>query len=424
MRSNDDFVYLALGSNEGDRKNNLVSAISKLQVGGIKIVETSPIYPNPALLLEGSPDDWNRPFYNCVIKVDTELAPEDLLRLCKNIEAELGRDFGKKFGPRAIDLDILFYKNQRINTEKLTIPHRGMYDRSFVMDPLSFVYPEKAGNYYSQSHQPLPMGVINVTPDSFSDGGRYNNIQSFVEIFELWEKENVPILDIGAESSNPDSQPLSEEEEIKRLEPIFEYIRNRTFGHFRPLLSIDTYHPGTAELALANGFDMVNDVSGLGDERMLGLAKNHKNIRFAFMHNLGIPTRKEVTVNGNVLEEIGKWIESRASTFDRLDIDRNQLIFDVGLGFGKTASQSLKILQNIDYFHRFGFKLMLGHSRKSFMKIFTSAEPERRDLETLALSLKLAKNVDILRVHTPLEHMKALLAQGHAENQFIDRQKT
>jgi 2-amino-4-hydroxy-6-hydroxymethyldihydropteridine diphosphokinase/dihydropteroate synthase len=419
VRSNDDFVYILLGTNEGDRKNNLPLALDRLSEEGVKILEVSPIYINPALLLKGSPDDWNRPFYNCVAKVDTELSPENLLRLCKHIEMDLGHDFSRKFAPRTIDLDILFYKNQRIESETLTIPHRGVYSRSFVLDPLSFLYPEKVRGHYTNSHQPLFMGILNVTPDSFSDGGKHSSMESFTRTFESWERENVAIIDIGAESTNPNSSPLPEDEEIARLEPVFDYIGNRNFGHLRPLLSIDTYHPGTAELALENGFDIVNDVSGLENEKMLDLARNHGEARFIFMHNLGLPVKTGDTIIGNPLEEIGRYIEDRADTFDRIGINKNRLIFDVGVGFGKTASQNLEILQNIEYFHQYGFKILVGHSRKSFMKVFTSAEPRYRDLETIAMSLGLAKNVDILRVHTPIEHNNALLASDHLNNQFI-----
>jgi 2-amino-4-hydroxy-6-hydroxymethyldihydropteridine diphosphokinase/dihydropteroate synthase len=407
-----------LGSNEGDRGGNMLAAIEKLIAGGTKVLETSPIYINPALLLENSPDDWNRPYYNCVIKIDTELSPEKLLKFCKEIEKDLGRDFSKKFGPRPIDLDILFYRNQTVSSEKLTIPHREIYNRSFVLDPLSFVYPEKTGNHYSQSHQPVFMGILNITPDSFSDGGKFNSIDSFLETFEHWEKKHVAIIDIGAESTNRNSRPLAEDEEIDRLKPIFAYTRTRKFAHLRSRLSIDTYHPKTAELALENGFDIVNDVSGFGDKRMLDLAREHREAKFVFMHNLGLPAG-DSHIGGDTLETIGKWIENKIKIFESAHLDRNRLILDVGIGFGKTATQNLKILQNINHFHHYGFPILVGHSRKSFMGIFTEAEANQRDIETLAISLKLARNVDILRVHTPVEHNDALLAYDHINNQFI-----
>ncbi|MDR2778510.1 MAG: dihydropteroate synthase [Rickettsiales bacterium] len=417
---NDSYVYLALGSNLGNRENNMASAISKLSSYGVVVLETSPLYATPALMLKDSPEDWNRPFLNCAIKVDTSLQPEELLDLCKKIEVELRGDHSRRWAPRTIDVDILFYKNQTFNSDRLTIPHSGIYNRSFVMDPLSFLYPEKVvGRYYSKSHQPLIMGIVNVTPDSFSDGGLYYSIDSFAEVFDNWSRENVQIIDIGAESTNPRVEPIAEEEEIRRLEPIFDYIESKNSEYPRPLLSIDTYHSRTAELAITNGFDIVNDVSALENEKMLDLAKNNPRIKFVFMHNLGIPTRKNVIVHGNIIEELKKWLESKLENFDRVGIDRNQLIFDPGLGFGKTSQQNLEILQNVSYFHRFEVKIMIGHSRKSFMNIFSSVGPELRDCETVAMSMKLAKDVDILRVHSPVEHMRAILAQGHVDSQFI-----
>jgi dihydropteroate synthase len=264
------------------------------------------------------------------------------------------------------------------------------------------------------------MGIINVTPDSFSDGGLYNSEESFVKVFESWLEKNAQAIDIGAESTSPSAQPIGEEEEVRRLEPVFEYIRGRHFGYSRPLLSIDTYHPKTAELAILNGFDIVNDVSGLTNEGMLTLAKNNAKVKFIFMHNLGLPARGGIVMHTpNLFEELEKWLTAKLDNFERIGIDKNRVIFDPGIGFGKTPQQSLEILQNVSYFHRFGVKILIGHSRKSFMNIFTDSKSEARDFETVAISMKLAKDVDILRVHSPIEHMNALLALGHMYSQFV-----
>lgn len=414
-----NFIYLALGTNLGDRRQNLLKAISLLEKNNIKIIEVSPVYITPALLLFGSPSDWNIPFYNCVIKVDTNIEPVNILKICKDIEKTLGRNFSKKWSPRPIDIDILFYKNQNIKTDILEIPHREIYNRNFVLDPLSFIYHKKAINYYREGHQPTIMGILNITPDSFSDGNKYNNIDKFIETFELWENNMVPIIDIGAESTRHGAQILTAQEEIKRLEPIFSYIKSRKFEIIKPLLSIDTYHPETAELAIKNGFDIINDVSGFNDKRMLILAKENKNIKFIFMHNLGIPTNREVIIKGNLFEEIDSWMQNKIKIFEEHKIEKNQLIFDPGIGFGKIRSQNLQILQNIEYFHKYGFMINLGYSRKSFMNIFSNSEPIDRDPETIAISIKVSKNVDILRVHSPIEHMNALIAYNHMTNQYV-----
>lgn len=412
-----DYVLLAIGSNLGDKKENIKNAIEKLKKSNVDVVEVSPLYATPALMFKDSPSDWNISFLNCVLKTITEKTPQELLSICKNIEKDLGRDFSKRWAPRPIDIDILFYKNQKINEENLIIPHKEINNRSFVLDPLSFIDPDKAKNYYRESHQPIFMGIMNVTPDSFSDGGRFNNFDNFKDTFELWQDNNVAIIDIGAESTRPGATKLTHKEEIERLRNVFNYVKSRDRKTFDSLLSIDTYHYKTAEEAIKSGFSIVNDVSGLDDENMLKLAKDNRNIKFIFMHNLGVPSNKNIVVKGNIIDEIKKWLESKINIFEKNNIDKNQLIFDIGIGFGKTASQDLQLLQNIKEFHNCGFKILVGHSRKSFIKMFTT--DNERDIETLSISMKIAKNVDIIRVHTPLEHQRALLATDHCYNQFV-----
>ena len=419
--NNEDFVYLAIGTNLGDKKQNILTALKKLQEYNIQIVEISPLYETPALMLTNSPSDWNIPYYDCVIKVNTNIEPLKLLDICKIIEKEMGRDFSARWSPRPIDIDIIFYKNQHINTDRLIIPHKELNNRNFVLDPLSFIYPEKIKNYYTYQHQPLFMGILNITPDSFSDGGKYNNENNFSNTFENWIENNVSIIDIGAESTRLDATPLTVEEELERLQFVFKYIKNKKFDLIKPLLSIDTYHPETAEQAILNGFDIVNDISGLCDEKMINLAKNNPQIKFVFMHNLGIPSNKNVVIpdDKNVIEEIDRWLEDKINIFEKNNLKKEQLILDLGIGFGKTPSQNLQILQNIEHFHKYGFKILVGHSRKSFMKVFSNVSTAERDVETIAISMKIANKVDILRVHTPLEHKRALLAIDHINNQFV-----
>ena len=153
---------------------------------------------------------------------------------------------------------------------------------------------------------------------------------------------------------------------------------------------------------------------------MLDLAKNNRNIKFVINHNLTIPANKNIVISDekNVLEEVDKWFENKLNIIEKNNIDRNQIIFDFGLGFGKTASQSLQLLQNIEYFYKYGVKILVGHSRKSFMNIFNENK-DFRDFETIAMSMGLANKVDILRVHTPIEHQIALQAFSHLNNQFV-----
>ncbi len=178
----------------------------------------------------------------------------------------------------------------------------------------------------------------------------------FKEKFELFEKNLVPIIDIGAESTKPDANLLTQQEELLRLEPIFEYMQNKKFDLIKPLISIDNYHPETAELAIKSGFDIINDVFGLSNPKILDLAKNNKNIKFVFMHNYGLPANRKINENINIIEEIETWISKKIEIFKDYNIAKEQLIFDPGICFGKTTSQNLQILQNLKSFHKYGLK--------------------------------------------------------------------
>lgn len=420
---NKDYIYISLGSNLGDKKQNLINALKELKNNNITIYAISPIYETPALLLHNSPTEWNIPYLNCCIKIDTTLNPQDLLILLKTIENQLGHDDLHKWAPRIIDLDILFYKNQIINTINLIIPHQQIANRYFILDALSFIYPEKALelNYYkNKDHQPIFMGILNITPDSFSDGGLHNNEKNFQTTFEFWEKENVAIIDIGAESTKPNAISITFVEELERLAFVFEYLKNRKLNYFQPKLSIDTYHYQTALKAIEYGFDIINDVSGLSDRNMIELAQNYKDKKFVIMHNISIPSNKNIHFldEQNIILEIEHWLENKLTVLNKYNIKKEQLIFDLGIGFGKTYSQALKLLQNVDYFQKFNIKLLVGHSRKSFINHIISNQ-KLIDENTLACSLKLANKVDILRVHKPVDSQKALLMYKHLDNQFF-----
>lgn len=417
--NNKDYVYLALGSNLGDKKQNFFTAIDKLKENGVLIIDMSALYTTPALLLSGSPSEWNIPYLNACLKVTTDKSPEELLLICKKIEKEMGRDFSQKWSPRIIDIDILHYKGQNVNLDNLTIPHKDFYNRAFWQDGLSFLFPEIVKQKYSNEHLALIMGIINITPDSFSDGGKYNNINNFIKVFNEWIQHNVNIIDIGAESTKPNARTIEYTDELERLKDVFFYLQNIKKDYFFPKLSIDTYHPETALKAIKNGFDIVNDVSGLENDKMLELAQTYKNINFVFMHNLGIPSDKSIFVDEklNIFSEIEKWLENKLNIFEKKNIKKEQLIFDLGIGFGKTKTQDLQLLGNIEYFHKYGIKIMIGHSRKSFMKVFSNEE--QRDIETLAISTAIQHKVDILRVHTPIEHQRAILSYQHLNKQFI-----
>ena len=409
-------TYIAAGSNLNNRLQNLKNAANLLIQKGYEILQASPVYETPAALLyETAKDDWNKPYLNCVFKINTDKDAFRLLNDLKEIERLSGRDFFKRWAPRPVDLDIIMHNDEQIDTPDLCIPHKLYLERNFVLDPLSCFCQVPKENLYTDVHQPLIMGILNVTPDSFSDGGQNNQIETFVQNFNAWQDGLVPLIDVGAESSRPDATPLSDEEEIKRLENVFKFTKSLKKDLFSPRLSIDTYHWKTALTALENGFDIINDIHGLDDANMLALVKDNKDKTCIFMHHeniASVPLKKTVPT-------VLKWLENKLNLFEQNGLNKQNLIFDAGIGFGKNACQSLQILQNLALFHQLGVKIMVGHSRKSFMNVFADKAPADKDVETIALSLKIAKNVDILRVHTPMEHRAALIAAAHTENQFF-----
>ncbi len=409
-------TYIAAGSNSGNRLDNLMSAFYALKEKGYKITGVSAIYETPAALLyETAEDTWNKPYLNCLFKIETRNNAFALLDDLKNIEKKLGRNQQKRWSPRVIDLDIIEHNDEQINTERLCIPHKQCLKRSFVLDPLSFFKTLPCHLLYTKTHQPLIMGILNVTPDSFSDGGENISISSVEKKISFWDSHLIPLIDIGAQSTRPQAVPIDADEEGKRLKDVFDYIKHRKKTPFSPRFSIDTYHIETAEKALKNGFDVLNDVHGLDDPDMFALAAEHKEKFFIFMHHDDISS----LALKDTLHTIEAWLEKKIELFEKNNFYLPHMIFDPGIGFGKSACQSLQILQNLESFHRFGVKIAIGHSRKSFMSIFTTKNPKQKDIETLAISTKIADKVDLLRVHTPVEHKEALLASAHMENQFF-----
>ena len=404
-------IYLALGSNLGDKKQNFITAIDKLKESGVNFIKSSPLYKTPALLLDGSPDYWNIPYLNCVIQVNTNESPENLLKICKKIETEMGHSLTEKWAPRVIDIDILLYKDIKVNSDILTIPHKGLYERYFLIDALSFLDFNivKNQNIYSKEHQPIFMGIINVNSDSFSD---CNDKDKSIELFKNYSNNNVSIIDIGAESTSPNSNKISFEEELNRLNFIFNYIKNFKFSYFKPLLSIDTYHYETAVEALKNGFNIINDVSGLSDERMINLIRNNKDIYYVLTHSLSVPANNNICIDKDIdcISYIQNWLMEKLKIFEKNNIDLNKIIFDPGIGFGKYYFQNIKILANLDKFYKYGLKILVGHSRKSFIKKYdTDIINDNLDFESLAISLKISNKVDIIRTHTPIENQNSLL---------------
>jgi 2-amino-4-hydroxy-6-hydroxymethyldihydropteridine diphosphokinase / dihydropteroate synthase len=422
-------VYLGLGSNLGCRRDHLARALERLAAHGVRVARVSPVVESPAMLPDDAPVDWNRPFLNLVAHGRTNASPADVLDGLKSIERELGRVDRGRWAPRPIDLDLLLYGSETLATDRLRVPHPGISQRAFVLTPLAALEPRltipglgartvlehaRAGGH----HLPVWMGIVNLTPDSFSDGGELADDASAEARAAQLVADGAEVVDLGAESTRPGATPLTPDEEWARLEPALGRLVDRYRGVLlRPRLSVDTYHAGTAQRALALGADIVNDVSGLTTRAMVELAAA-SGADFVAMHNLGVPADKArlLAADQDPTAAVEQWLEQRIGEWERSGLNLARIVFDPGIGFGKNALQSLRLLRDIERFQRFGLRLLVGHSRKSFMQQAAAADREDRDLFTVGVSLNLCSaGVDILRVHNVGAHAAAYRGWAHVQ---------
>jgi dihydropteroate synthase len=307
------------------------------------------------------------------------------------------------------------------------VPHPGITERAFVLTPLAALAPlltipgrgPKTVLEWSREpgrHIPLWMGIVNVTPDSFSDGGRFESWPAVDAHVAALVSAGAAYVDVGAESTRPGAAPLDADAEWARLELVLApLIGKYSTSTLRPLVSVDTYHPSTARRALALGVDAINDVGGLTSPEMIELAGGSRADWIA-MHNLGLPADRTRTlpVDRDPVAEVGRWLEQRLDEWQRAGLDLGRIVFDPGIGFGKNPLQSLRLLRGIERFERYGTRILVGHSRKSFMQGLTTDAADR-DLFTIGTSLRLcAQSVEILRVHDVAAHAAAYRGWAHA----------
>ncbi len=251
------------------------------------------------------------------------------------------------------------------------------------------------------------VGILNVTPDSFSDGGKFDSLEAALTHAQKMIENGAKVIDIGAESTRPKSTPIGADEEWARLEKILPAIV--ALAKKREVqTSIDSYHFETIRKAHAAGVDIVNDVSGLIDEKIIDFIAE-KNITTILMHNLGIQANPDLVVNRNlnINREIISWTQQKIKYLAAKKVKKTQLIFDPGIGFAKDALQSINILKNIDSYKILGLSLYVGHSKKSFLDNI-GIDGDRAE-KTLAVSkFLIEKKVDFIRVHDVAAHQNLL----------------
>lgn len=242
---------------------------------------------------------------------------------------------------------------------------------------------------------PRFMGIVNATPDSFSDGGR--TTEECVAHAMALLGDGADILDIGGESTRPGAVPITVKEEIARVVPVIRGIRAtcEAKGLPLPLMSIDTYHAETARVAIAEGVEMLNDIMGMEDPEMIRLARE-TGVAVCFMHGGRLAKDRPNRWENGVLDDVFQYLAERRDVLLAAGIERNRLVADVGLGFGKTAEENLELVRNIERFHELGIPQLVGHSRKRFLALVD--EDREKATEKITARL-LAGGVQILRLH-------------------------
>lgn len=426
----EDRVVLGLGSNLGRREANLKRAINRLTHGAQSVLrapELSRVYESPALLPPRAPAEWDLPYLNCGISGEALVGPEALLHRVREIERSLGRREGEKWAPRVVDIDILWWPGRERHTAALEIPHAETLNRAFVLKPLRDLVPddvlrgrsfrahaERRSDPEATAHAPESehrvlypelMGILNVTPDSFSDGGRFPEPGQAIDHARGLLESGATIIDLGGESTRPGGSDVTPAIEWARIGPVLAGLRDlRAERTFR--VSLDSRHPETVRRALEVGIDILNDVTGFSNPSMMEIAQGTQ-LPLVCMHSLSIPVVKGEFIpdDSDPLQFLLEWGRERLEAFDRMGVGRERLILDPGIGFGKTSRQNWQIVGRVEELHELETPLLVGHSRKSFFELVTDKPSEERDPETRAVSDSLArKGVEILRIHDVKAH--------------------
>ncbi|KXN69407.1 Dihydropteroate synthase [Conidiobolus coronatus NRRL 28638] len=431
LESNEHLAIIALGSNLEDKYKNILGAIQKLQARGCRLVNSSFLYQSKPMYVEDQPE-----FLNTTAMIATTYSPQELLVVLKEVEKEQGRTKTFENGPRVVDLDILFYDDLILETESLTIPHPRIAEREFVLRPLCdmasnwvhpvlnwsisqifsnfILYKEENGGFVSELIKVLPlrdqlwnwdketmiMGILNVTPDSFSDGGKYNNLDAAVKHAKQLIEDGAHILDIGGVSTRPGAAEVSEEEELNRVIPVIEALRKESVNI---PISVDTFRSNVAAKAIEAGADLINDVSGGNrDPEMLKVMVKY-NVPVCLMHMRGDSSTMQSLTNYNndVVNQVKKEISILIENAISLSMLRWNIILDPGVGFAKTSEQSFELMRNLPLLVQDNFPYLVGPSRKSFLgKITNQPVPKLRSGSTgAACTALILAGAKVLRIH-------------------------
>ncbi len=430
-------LLIGLGSNAEGALTMLRRARAKLRATpGLTLKHCSPIYQSDALLPEGAPRDWDRPFLNavCLMEVQRDALDSDcareLIGTLKALERTLAREEAPRWAPRAIDLDLLAWDGPSVSEPGVTIPHPGLHERPFALLPASDCLGDRLGvpdlapapwrwgpvesvplrTQRTENAWPELVGILNLTPDSFSDGAPHPSPETVCGRVEELAAGGATVIDLGAESTRPGAAPITPEEEWRRLSPYLDGIFSLR-SRLGFVVSLDSRNAETVARVLRDfPLDWVNDVEGFEAPTLASLAAR-SGCRLVVMHSLGVPPTADRTLDPtrDPLEQVLAWGRRKLEKLGGLGVPPERIVLDPGIGFGKTPAQNLELLERVDELHALGVSLLVGHSRKRFLDPSSRMPADERDLETALVTARLARSgVDYLRVHAPAVQGRAL----------------
>lgn len=272
------------------------------------------------------------------------------------------------------------------------------------------------------SHKPLVMGILNVTPDSFSDGGRFLDTKTAVEQGLRMAAEGADIIDIGGESTRPGAQKISLDEELQRVLPVIRELASK----LKIPVSIDTYKSQVAKAALEAGASIVNDISGLNFDTEMARMVSAAKAGLVLMHIQGTPENMQADPRyDDLLDEVGSYLKASIKTAAEAGIKHESIAIDPGIGFGKTLDHNLGLIKNLEYFKKFNCPLVVGVSRKSFIgKLNNGIPADQRLPGSLAAALLAAQNgASVIRCHDVKETVQAFTVYQAVKTENLSPQR-